>query len=131
MLTNKTGAFILGLLIGVGSTWLQPYSDIELWGWDYRMVMAVAALVLSFLYGLYTNARTFTSGLFIGFGIVLALIARILLDSLTARASHELWALEISIFVVIAFPSTLIGAYLAELIRGGKKRREKQKGSPP
>lgn len=131
MVTNKSGAFILGLLIGVGSTWLQPYSDIEFMGVDYRMVMAVSALILSFLYGLFTETRTYTAGLFIGFGIVLALVARIILDWITDTATHDLWALEIAIFVVIAFPSAFIGSYLGELIKGGKQRRRDKKETPP
>lgn len=131
MITNKSGAFILGLLIGVGSTWLKPYSDIEFMGVDYRMLMALAALLLSFLYRLYTRAKTFNTGLLVGLGIVLALILRIIMDSVTARDSHTIWALEIAIFVVIAFPSAFIGSYLGELLQLGNKKRRDQKETPP
>jgi len=85
--------------------------------------MAVAALVFSFLFRLFSRAGTTTTALFIAYGILSALILRILLDVIRDPTDHNLWPLEIAIFVVIAFPATFIGAYLAELIHWTRKRK--------
>lgn len=118
----KFGALILGLMAGALSTWFQPYNQLEIYGVDYRILMALASLVLSFSYRRWTTAGTFTTGLFLALGIILALVLRISVDVLFRSVAHELWSLEIAIFTVIAFPSAFIGAYLAELSQWSKSR---------
>lgn len=118
----KFGALLLGLLAGALSTWFQPYNQLEIQGVDYRIIMAVTALILSFFYRWWTTASTFTTGLYLGFGIVIALALRIAVDVIFGSVEHDLWSLEIAIFSVIAFPSAFIGAYLAELLEWSKSR---------
>lgn len=118
----KFGAILLGLLAGAISTWFQPYNQLEIQGVDYRVIMSLTALVLSFFYKLWTTASTFTTGLYLAFGILLALVLRIIVDVIFRSVDHDLWPLEIAIFGVIAFPSSFIGAYLAELLQWSKSR---------
>lgn len=118
----KFGALLLGLLAGALSTWFQPYNQLEIQGVDYRIIMALTALVLSFFYKWWTTASTFNTGLYLGFGILLALALRITVDVTLRSVDHDLWSLEMAIFTVIAFPSAFIGAYLAELLQWSKSR---------
>ncbi len=121
MKTLKSGAFVLGLMAGAFSTWFTPYNELEIQGLDYRIIMAVSALFLSFGYRRLTATNTFNTGLFLGAGIIFALVLRIIFDITFQTMAHDLWPLEIAIFVVIAFPSAFIGAYLAELLQWSKR----------
>lgn len=118
----KFGALLLGLMAGALSTWFQPYNQLEIEGIDYRAIMAVTALVLSFCYRMWTTASTFTTGLYLAVGILLALVLRISADVFFWSIEHDLWPMEIAIFTVIALPSAFIGAYLAELLQWSKSR---------
>ncbi|GAB2769064.1 hypothetical protein [Salinimicrobium soli] len=122
MSRGKVGAFFFGLFAGGISTWFQPYNEIEIFGIDYRIVMAMAALILAFLYKLWFDAGTVNTGLFLSYGIITALFLRIIADVIVDPTDHNLWPLEIAIFVVIAFPSALIGAYLGELVQWVRKK---------
>lgn len=82
----------------------------------------MTALVLAFFYRWWAAASTYTTGLYLGSGIILALVLRISVDVFLRSIAHDLWALEIVIFMVIAFPSAFIGAYLAELLQWSKSR---------
>lgn len=113
----KSGAFLAGLLVGILTTWLQPYNELDVFGVDFRIITAIAAVIISFIYRLWTGAGTRSTGIYIGTGIVSAFILRIVYDSFIASSAHNLWTLEIILFVVIAFPAALIGAYLGELTR--------------
>lgn len=117
MRTNKFTAFVLGVLAGAISTWFQPYNELEIFGVDYRIIMSVAALLFAFLFRYFSEAKTYTTGIYIGAGILSALILRIIVDLLSDSTDHNLWPIEVAIFVLIAFPSAFIGAYLAELFR--------------
>ena len=122
MKPNKIYALLIGLLAGAIATWFQPYNQLEIMGVDYRIIMSVAALVFAFLFKLISGAKTYTAGVYIGFGIIFALILRIIVDWFSNFTDHNLWPFEIAIFAVIAFPSALIGAYLAELIYWVKRK---------
>lgn len=113
----KAGAFGCGLFAGAISTWMQPYNQLEIMGVDFRIIMAIAAVVLSFLYKIITRAGTVATGLYVSYGILAALLLRIFFDVIRDPTQHNLWPLEVAIFAVIAFPSALIGAYLAELLK--------------
>ena len=114
-------------MAGAIATWFQPYNQLEIFGVDYRLIMAVAALIFAFLYTLFSGARTYTAGVFIGLGIIAALVLRIVVDWFADSTDHNLWPLELAIFTVIAFPSALIGAYLAETIFWAKRKNIKSK----
>jgi hypothetical protein len=122
---RKGGAFLFGLLAGAVSTWFQPYNQLEIFGVDYRIIMAVAALILAFLYKVLFEANTVNTGLFLGYGIITALFIRIIVDVLNDPTDHNLWPLEVAIFILIAFPSALVGAYLGELVRVSKRKDDR------
>lgn len=121
MRTNKFSAFVLGVLAGAISTWFQPYNELDIFGVDYRIVMSVAALLFAFFFSYFSKTKTYTTGLYIGTGILSALLLRIIADIISDSIDHDLWPIEVAIFVLIAFPSAFIGAYLAELLRLMKK----------
>lgn len=127
MKPKKTYALLIGLVAGAIATWFQPYNQLEIFGVDYRIIMAVAALVFAFLYRLFSGAKTYTAGVYIGFGIIAALVLRIVVDLFADSTDHNLWPLELAIFAVIAFPSALIGAYLAETFFWAKRKNMKRK----
>ena len=114
----------MGLLAGALSTWFQPYNQLEVMGVDYRIIMAIAALVLAFFYKLLFRSGTVNTGLFIGYGIITALFIRIIIDVIKDPTDHNLWPIEVAIFVVIAFPSAFVGAYLGELVHWSRKKKE-------
>ena len=123
--TLKGGAFGLGILAGGLATWFQPYNQILLWGMDYRLVMATVSLILAFLYRLFSGAGTLTTGLWLGSGVIVALLARIVFDIIQDPTDHDLWQMEIALFALVAFPSAFIGAYLAELLNWSKAREKR------
>lgn len=118
----KAGAFILGLIAGGAATWFQPYNEILVWGMDYRLLMAIATFILAFLYRFFSSAGTTTTGLYLGTGVIAALVLRIIIDVVGDYTSHNLWPMELALFALVAFPSAFIGAYLAELMAWSKAK---------
>jgi uncharacterized integral membrane protein len=121
MKAHSIYAFFTGLAAGGLATWFQPNQQLEIFGIDYRTIMALAALLFAFGYKYFTDARTSTTGLFVGLGVTIALLLRILINFLTGSTMYAPWRFEIAVYVLIAFPSALIGAYAAELIFGTNK----------
>jgi hypothetical protein len=118
----KWMALSLGVTGGALFTWIRSYSQLEVEGIDYRVIVAISTLILSFFYRFWTLAGTFTTGFYLSLGILLALLLRIGADIYLKSIEHDLWPLEIAIFSVIAFPAAFIGAYLAELLQYSKRR---------
>lgn len=122
MKPEKIYALLIGLVAGAIATWFQPYNELEIFGVDYRIIMAAAALIFAFLFKLFSGAKTYTVGVYIAFGIITALVLRIITDTLSGTANLDLWPFEIAIFAIISFPSALTGAYLAEIIYGTEEK---------
>lgn len=96
-------AFLLGIIAGGIASWLQPYSLPLVWGLDYRILLAVATILFSFIFRATRSNGTANTALFMGLGTITALLVRIVIDVILDPSNHNEWLLEIVLFGLISF----------------------------
>ena len=112
----------MGILIGASSYWWIPYDkmnflDIHLW-----LLVGSATLIGSLFSTLYFNQKPWKVGLLITLGVILAVIIRIIYDTIFwDSTSHNLAPFEVIFSALQSFPMAFVGAYLAKIIQKLKK----------
>ena len=118
----RIGATLVGLIIGGISYWFQPYNQIQILGSNIPLVWSLGAFFGSLLLMIYFNEKPPKIALLISLGVALAVLARIIYDTIFWDAtSHNLAPFEIILCGIITIPSAFMGVYLALLMKKLKK----------
>jgi uncharacterized membrane protein YccC len=118
----RIGATLVGLIIGGISYWFQPYNQIQILNSNIPLVWSLGAFFGSLLLMIYFNEKPPKIALLISLGVALAVLARIIYDTIFWDAtSHNLAPFEIILCGIITIPSAFMGVYLALLMKKLKK----------
>ena len=122
--SNKTKyiSIIVGFIIGAITYWFHPYSQLKIltssipYFWSFGAFFGSIILILLF------QEKPPKIALLISFGVVLAVLLRIVYDiTFWDKTSHNLAPFEIIFCGIITIPSAFIGAYAAYFIKKLKK----------
>ena len=117
-------ATLTGMLAGAIGYWFQPYNQRTVLGMNMWLVMGVGAFLGSLFLFFFlkekpgNKAALFSLGIayFVSLGVALAVLARIIYDTLFWDAtSHNLAPFEILICFLIAIPCAFAGGFLSFL----------------
>jgi uncharacterized membrane protein YeaQ/YmgE (transglycosylase-associated protein family) len=121
---DKVGITLAGLIIGVIAYWVEPYVQTDIPGSFF--IWSVGAFLGSLLLMLFVNEKPTKIALLVSLGITLAVIAKIIYDTIFVDStSHNLAPFEIIICGIITIPSAFAGVYLGLLIKKVKTRFNK------
>jgi hypothetical protein len=115
---NKVGIDItfVGLIIGGIAYWLEPYVRTDIPGSFF--IWSVGAFFWALLLILFVNEKPPKIALLVSLGIALAVLLRIIYDTIFVDStSHNLAPFEIIICGIITIPSAFVGVYLGLLIK--------------
>jgi uncharacterized membrane protein YfcA len=113
---------LAGLTIGALAYWFQPYNQTTVLGLNMWLIMAIGALLASALLIHYLDQKPPKIALRVTLGVLLAILARILYDTiLWDPTSHNLAPLEIIFAGIATLPAAFAGAYLGVFIKKRKK----------
>jgi hypothetical protein len=127
-LTEKKTQLIviaLGLLYAAITYWPVPYLDLKMVSRSFFLIWFSGALVIGCLSVVLFRNEGLRSAVFVAMGFVLAVVLRIIYDSIGDSTSHNLAGIEVVIAVFYAFPGGLVGAIIGRVIQ--KKMTKKPK----
>jgi hypothetical protein len=113
-------AFLLGSIAGASSLLLAQFLSNKTDPFDLWLSYIVWGGGLFFsatLIGLLEPYRTWRWAIAVSLGLPIAVLFQIIVDIFQARASHNLWPLEIFVSLLIAVPTSFTGAYFAVLTK--------------
>lgn len=117
---DKVGITLAGLIIGVIGYWLEPYVQTDIPGSFF--IWSVGAFFGSLLLKLLVNEKPPKIALLVSLGIALAVLLRIIYDTIFVDStSHNLAPFEIIICGIITILSAFVGVYLGFLIKKLKR----------
>ena len=115
-------AIIFGLILGAITYWFHPFSELKIltssipYFWSFGAFFG--SLIIMFLF----QEKPPKIALLVTFGVVLAVLTRIVYDiTFWDNTSHNLAPFEIILCGAITLPSAFIGAYAAHFIKKLKK----------
>jgi len=121
---NKVGIdlILVGLIIGGISYWLQPFDQMDISTGFIPLIWSIGAFLGSVLLMLFVNEKPHKIALFVSLGVALAVLLRIIFDTIFYDStSHNLAPFEIIICGIITIPSAFAGVYIGLLIKKLKK----------
>jgi hypothetical protein len=112
----------IGFLIGIFSYWFIPYNDINYYGFDFRIIIAICCFIFALISCILIKKQQFLIATLISAGLVLAALLRIIYDTIFwDSTSHNLFPIELFIYVTISFSSSLIGVLFGTIINKLKR----------
>ena len=122
---NQLIVIFLGLLYAAVTYWPVLYLDLKMVSRTLFLIWFSGALIIGCLSVIFFKNEGLRSALFVTMGFVLAVILRIIYDSIGDATSHNLAGIEVVIAVFYAFPGGLVGAIIGRVIQ--KKMTKKPK----
>lgn len=121
---RKTTILIIvaGILAGAISSWFNEYNQLTVFGISIRLLLAITSFVASFLMSLFCSESNAKIALLISAGVLMALAGRIIFDLYIDSTSHNLFPFEMLISLVVSFPCSYVGSFLASLYKKRKNR---------
>lgn len=115
-------ATLTGIFIGVLAYWFQPYNQTTLFGVNIWLIMGIGAFLGALVLMTFLTGKPIKTALLIVLGVVIAVLARILYDTLLwDPTSHNLAPFEILWAVFATAPGAFSGAFLGLLIKKTQK----------
>jgi hypothetical protein len=112
----RIGITLVGLIIGGLTYWLNPYGELGIP--ESVLPLSLGAFLASFLLKLFEDEKSPKIALLVSLGIALAVLLRIIYDTVFVdSSSHNLAPFEIIICGIITIPSAFVGVYLGLLIK--------------
>jgi len=109
---------LIGILIGAISYWFQPYNQLNVFGVHTRLIWSLGAFFGSLLLYILVDEKPFKIALLISLGVMLAIIFRIIYDTIFwDSTSHNLAPFEVIVCGMVTIPSAFAGSYLVVLIK--------------
>lgn len=110
-------ATVTGIFIGAIAYWFQPYNQTTVLGVNMWLIMGIGALLGALLLMLFLQEKPSKTALLVSLGVIFAIFARILFDTLFwDPTSHNLAPFEILFAGFVTVPGAFIGVYLGVLI---------------
>jgi hypothetical protein len=110
------GAVVLGILAGGAPLWPVPYDSIELTGPGFLSQWILAGIVAGGLPAGMSRLPKFRIAGLVAIGFGIAVLARVVVETLQDPTDHNLWPFEVAIGSVVGLASGLTGALLARLL---------------
>lgn len=120
---NQLMVIFLGLLYATITYWPVIYLDLNMVSRIIFLIWFSGALVIGCLSVILFRNEGLRSAVFVTMGFVLAVVLRIIYDSIGDVTSHKLAGIEVFIAVIYAFPGALVGAIIGMVIQ--KKNAQK------
>lgn len=123
---------VLGLTVGIvpilaARLSTEAVDPFDLWpsyaAWEGGLFLS--AMLIGFL----RSERTWRWGIAVSFGLPIAAITEIVVDTTFGTARHTLWPLTIILTVFIAVPPAFAGAYVGGLARRTYKKLTERNGN--
>jgi len=109
---------LVGILIGAISYWFQPYNQLSIFSVNIWLIWSLGAFFGSLLLYTLLNEKALNIALLVSLGVILAIIFRIIYDTVFWDAtSHNLAPFEVIGCGMVTIPSAFAGAYLTVLIK--------------
>jgi uncharacterized membrane protein HdeD (DUF308 family) len=120
---NKIICVLAGLFAGALALWFSAYNEVEVFGIDKRIVLAILCLITGFVTNLWLNQAPLLLTVFIVLGVLVSYLLRVFFEiTFLDNTSNNLWPLGIIIYGVIGEIATLPGAFLGKLITEKSKK---------
>ena len=114
----KLGIIGVGLIIGGIAYWFQPYNQMTVLGLNIWLIMSIGSFIASAFIMLYLKEKPLKIALFVSLGVALAILARIIYDTIFCDStSHNLAPFEIIIGGIVTIPSAIAGVYVGLLAK--------------
>ena len=114
----KLGIIGVGLIIGGIAYWFQPYNQMTVLGLNIWLIMSIGSFIASAFIMLYLKEKPLKIALFVSLGVALAILARIIYDTIFwDSTSHNLSPFEIIIGGIVTIPSAIAGVYVGLLAK--------------
>ena len=114
---NQLIVIFLGLLYAAITYLPVLYMDVNMISRTFFLIWFSGALVIGCLSVVLFRNEGLRSAVFVAMGFVLAVLLRIIYDSIGDSSSHNLAGIEVAIAVFYAFPGALVGAIIGIVIR--------------
>lgn len=112
-----SSATLTGILIGGLAYWFQPYNQTTLLGVNIWLIMGIGAFLGALLLIIFLRGKPSKIALLVALGVVIAIFARILYDTLFwDSTSHNLAPFELLLAGFVTVPCAFTGVYLGVLI---------------
>lgn len=114
---RKVGAILIGLVVGAISYWFQPYNQTEIAGISIWLIMGAGSFIGALVYSFLLESKAHKIALPLTIGVLIAILSRILYDTiLWDPTSHNLAPFEFIFAIIACFPSALVGAFIGSFI---------------
>ncbi|MEI6139435.1 MAG: hypothetical protein WCP85_09230 [Mariniphaga sp.] len=120
---NQLIVIFLGLLYAAITYWPVFYMDINMVSRTFFIIWFSGALVIGCISVIFCKNEVLRSAAFVTIGFVLAVVLRIVYDSIGDANSHNLAGIEVVIAVFYTFLGGLVGAIIGRVIQ--KKNAQK------
>ena len=120
---NQLIVIFLGLLYAAITYLPVLYMDVNMISRTFFLIWFSGALVIGCLSVVLFRNEGLRSAVFVAMGFVLAVLLRIIYDSIGDSTSHNLAGIEVVVAVSYAFPGALVGAIIGIVIQ--KKNAQK------
>ena len=115
-------ATLFGLFVGAITYWIQPIENIQILTSNIPYIWSFGSFFGSIILMFLFKAKAPKIALLLSFGVVLAVLSRIVYDIIFwDNTSHNLAPFEIILCAALTLPSAFIGAYVAFFIKKLKK----------
>lgn len=112
----RISATVIGIFIGGIAYWFQPYNQTTVLGVNIWMIMGVGAFLGALLLMIFLQEKPSRTALLVTLGVIIAIFARILFDTLFwDPTSHNLAPFELILAGCVTAPGAFIGVYLGVL----------------
>ena len=108
---------LIGLLIGALLYWQTPYNEMNLLDLNMWLLAGASSLIGALLSTLIFNEKSWRMVLFITLGVVIAILIRIIYETIVIDStSHNLAPFELIFGALQTFPMAFFGVYLGRQI---------------
>ena len=106
-----------GLLAAAMIYWPLANGQMEMMSFPYFLRCSAGAFPAASLAVFLLQVTTIQSTRYVLTGMVLAMLMRIIFDTVSAPTDHNLWPLEIALTVAWAIPGCILGALTGKVVR--------------
>jgi hypothetical protein len=119
---NTILILLSGFLVGAISFWFIPYEALKVWGISTLLLLALGSFLSALILRFYLIEETMRIVFIVTAGAIIPIIGRIIFDEITDLYEHNLFPIEIFMYLIIIVPSAFAGFYLSVLIKYLRKR---------
>ncbi len=115
---NTILLLLAGFIVGVVFYWFKPSYFGDLFDKKPWLLLPIIAFLFSFILGLFMKEKPTRIVFLLTAGAFIAIIGRMIFDINT----HDLFPIEIIMYLILIVPIAFVGVYLSVLIKYLRKR---------